>query len=149
MTSGEDRSSSRTAAVRLSRREALVALGATLLAACFSDRPGPTGNGNGGGAVTVDMTPQLTFEPETVTIEAGEAVTWRNTSSFAHTATGDASKARDPSRVALPPGASPWDSGALGADEEFTMTFDVPGEYRYFCIPHEAQMVGTVVVVPS
>lgn len=135
--------------VRLTRREALAALGATLLAACFSDRPGPTGNG-GDGAVTVEMTPQLTFEPETVTIEAGEAVTWRNTSAFAHTATGDASKANDPSRVSLPEGAAPWDSGFVGADEDFTMTFDVPGEYRYFCIPHEGQeMVGTVIVIPS
>lgn len=135
----------------ITRRESLVALGATLLAACFSDRPDPTGNGNGNGSgLEVEMTPQLTFEPATVTIEAGQAVTWRNTSSFFHTATGDGSKANDPSLVALPEGASPWDSDVVNAGEEFTRTFDVPGEYRYFCIPHEAQdMVGSIVVLSS
>lgn len=126
-----------------------MALGATLLVACFSDRPDPTGNGNGDGVV-VEMTPQLTFEPRTVTIDAGEAITWRNTSVVFHTATGDASKAVDPAHVRLPEGASPWDSDAVGAGEQFTRTFDVPGEYRYICIPHEAQdMVGSIVVLSS
>ena len=134
----------------LTRREAILALGATLLAACFSDRPGPTGSQDGEhDGVPVEMTDEVTFEPATVTIRAGEAVTWRNTSSFPHTATGDPSRALDPARVSLPAGASPWDSGPVGAGERFTRTFDVPGEYRYFCIPHEAQMVGTVVVLPD
>lgn len=135
-------------AARLTRREALVAMGAALLAACFSDRPGPTGDGNGQHEGPVEMRPNLTFFPATVTIQAGESVTWRNTSGFFHTATGDPSKAIDPSHVSLPEGADPWDSGLVGAGEEFTRTFDVPGEYRYFCDPHELQeMVGTIVVL--
>ena len=131
--------------VRLTRREALLALGAGALAACFSDRPT---TGPGGEGTVVEMTDQLVFSPETVTIQAGESVTWRNTSDgIVHTATGDPSKANDPSHVTLPQGADPWDSGAIAAGGEYTRQFDVPGEYRYFCIPHEAQgMIGTVVV---
>lgn len=31
--------------------------------------------------------------------------------------------------------------------ESFSKTFDVPGTYRYFCIPHEMQgMLGTAIV---
>lgn len=129
----------------MNRREVLAVLGASALAACFSDRPddgtGPNGD------VTIDMTDQLTFSPATVTIQVGQTVTWRNTSPFPHTATGDASKANDPSNVELPAGAQPWDSGTITSGGEFSRTFDVSGTYRYFCIPHEAQdMVGTIIV---
>lgn len=131
--------------VRLTRREALLALGATALAACFSDRPttGPDGEGT-----VVEMTNQLTFSPETVTIQAGEQVTWRNVSDgIPHTATGDPDLADDPSNVTLPEGAAPWNSGTVAAGGEYTRTFEVPGEYRYFCDPHETQgMIGTVMV---
>lgn len=129
---------------KLTRREALAALGAVLLTACFSDRTGPTQNGEG---TVVEMTDALTFSPETVTIEVGDTVTWRNTSDFPHTATCDPSKANDPSNVQLPADADPWDSGSVGGGGEFSRTFDVPGQYDYVCLPHEGQgMLGTVVV---
>lgn len=135
---------------RLTRREAVVALGATLLAACLSDRPDLTDTNGNGGDATVEMTENLTFEPATVTINAGESVTWKNVAGFGHTATGDPSKANNPSNATLPEGASPWDSGLLGAGEEFTHTFDVAGEYKYFCEPHEGNgMFGTVIVNAS
>ena len=37
--------------------------------------------------------------------------------------------------------------GRIGQDETYGHTFEVAGDYPYFCIPHErAEMVGTVVV---
>jgi plastocyanin len=130
----------------MTRRQAVMALGATALAACFSDRP-DDGMGPDGEGTVIEMTNQLTFSPETVTIEVGGRVTWKNTSDVFHTATGDPDQAVDPANVRLPAGADPWDSGGITAGGEYSRTFDVPGEYRYFCIPHEqAGMVGTVFV---
>jgi plastocyanin len=128
----------------MGRREALVLMGAGVLAACFSDRTtGPDGDGD----VTVDMTDDLVFSPASITITVGQTVRWRNQSAFPHSATGDPAKANDPANVQLPSGAAAFDSGVLAAGGEFTHTFTVPGQYRYFCIPHEAQgMVGTITV---
>lgn len=61
--------------------------------------------------------------------------------------TADPAQAADPSHVALPEGAETFDSGFIEADGSYSRTFDVAGEYRYFCIPHEgAGMVATLTV---
>jgi plastocyanin len=131
----------------MSRREALVAIGAGTLAACTSDRP--TGPGNGNADATVNMTDQFTFSPVTVNIRVGQTVRWTNPSAFAHTATGDPAKANDPSHVSLPAGVAAWDSGPIAAGGSFNKRFDVAGQYLYFCIPHEGQgMLGTIIVAP-
>ncbi len=95
----------------------------------------------------VEMTADLRFVPQTVTIQAGETVEWRNASPMAHTVTADPAKAGDPAHVALPEGAQPFDSGFVQPGGSYRHRFEVPGTYRYFCIPHEAAgMVGTVEV---
>ncbi|MDX1645855.1 MAG: plastocyanin/azurin family copper-binding protein [Longimicrobiales bacterium] len=84
--------------------------------------------------VTVDATGGLDFVPSNVTISAGTAVRWINTSTVLHTVT--------------PDGHSEWDSATL-ADEgdQFVHTFSTPGTYAYFCQPHVGQgMTGTIVV---
>jgi plastocyanin len=87
------------------------------------------------------------FSPETITVRAGETVTWRNTSNFAHTVTAD--PARAPDIVQLPPGAQPFDSGTIQPGDQFQYTFSTPGEYRYVCLPHEGVgMIAYVVVQP-
>ena len=64
-----------------------------------------------------------------------------------HTTTNDANKAQNPEHATLPAEATGWDSGLLRADESWTHTFDVAGNYTYYCIPHEAMgMIGHVVV---
>jgi plastocyanin len=128
--------------VLMTRREALVAAVVSVFAACTSDRPTePDDEGD----FVVGMTNQLTFSPATLNISAGDTVTFRNTSSIAHTATCDPSKAVNAASVSLPTGAGAWDSGTLTANGEFNHTFTVAGQYRYFCIPHELQgMVGTI-----
>ncbi|HMB98587.1 MAG TPA: plastocyanin/azurin family copper-binding protein [Balneolaceae bacterium] len=97
-------------------------------------------------AVTVEMTNQLTFKPDTVTIEKGETVLWKNTSLLVHSVTADHDKKTEPESVALPEGAEPFDSGLMDPEEEFSHTFTVKGTYTYFCIPHEAAMRGVVIV---
>ncbi|MBD3243940.1 MAG: halocyanin [Chitinivibrionales bacterium] len=90
---------------------------------------------------------ELDFVPSRITIDAGRTVLWKNTSPLVHTVTAVPELANNPAHVALPPGAEPFNSGNLKPGDRFAHTFTVPGEYRYFCIPHEnAGMVGTVTV---
>lgn len=98
-------------------------------------------------AATVEMTNQLTFTPDTVVIRAGETVEFRNSSALVHTVTGDPSRASLEESVRLPVGAEPFRSGRLEPGTSFSHTFETPGTYRYFCVPHEgARMRGTVIV---
>lgn len=93
------------------------------------------------------MTNELQFNPATINIRVGDTVTWQNSSELVHTVTDDPALAQDPANSVLPPGAQAWDSGDLAPGQSYTKTFTVPGEYRYFCRPHEAAgMVGTIVV---
>lgn len=107
----------------------------------------PAETSSGQVAAEVTMNNQLRFEMPTVTISAGQAVLWRNTSGIVHTVTADPERAARPGSAQLPDGAATFDSGDVGPGGTFIRTFTVPGEYRYFCIPHEgAGMTGTIIV---
>ena len=89
-----------------------------------------------GQEVTVRMEDNF-FAPANITVEPGTTVTWVQSGDNAHTTT---------SYDGL------WDSGLLegGSEETFSFTFDEPGTYDYFCIPHEdLGMVGTVTVTDA
>jgi len=99
--------------------------------------------------VIVEMTAK-TFEPEHVEIQVGDTIKWTNPSSVFHTVTADPDKAIDPDNVKLPEGVEPFGSGRIRPDETYKRRFDVPGSYKYFCIPHEkAGMIGTIEVKPA
>jgi plastocyanin len=72
------------------------------------------------------------FEPASLTVPVGTTVTWADVSGT-HTTT---------SYDGL------WDSGRrLEVGESYSYTFNQPGVYRYYCVPHEnAGMIATVVV---
>jgi len=113
--------------------------------------PVPAEDPNGGKPVapeaTVRMTNSLKYVPEEVTVRAGQTVVWTNTSSQVHTVTADPALAQDRSHVQLPEGAVPFNSGDIAPGAVFRHTFEVPGKYVYFCIPHEAMgMVGRITV---
>jgi len=100
-----------------------------------------------GETVTVEMTGDLVFSPEAVTIESGDTVEWRNVSNVIHTATADPEKAADPGHVLLPEEAETFSSGIVPPGGTYSHTFAVPGRYRYVCLPHEgAGMIGEVIV---
>ena len=74
------------------------------------------------------------FAPANITIEPGTTVTWVQSGDNPHTTT---------SYDGL------WDSGLIEGDSggTFSFTFEEPGTYDYFCIPHEdLGMVGSVTV---
>ncbi len=84
----------------------------------------------GAGEVTVV---DFAFDPETVTVAPGTEVTWTNQDDLNHTVTsGEGSPVE-------------FDSGSFTGGETFSMSFDEPGEYRYFCAIHN-QMTGSVTV---
>ena len=72
------------------------------------------------GDVTVDMR-GFEYFPRDLTINAGGAVTWKNSDNVPHTAT-ENDKA--------------WDTGVIGKDDESSLTFDAPGQYEYYCTIH-------------
>ncbi|SDY39734.1 cupredoxin domain-containing protein [Halopenitus persicus] len=104
-------------------------------------------------AVVGMVTPDNAFEPATVTIGVGERVGWINDSEWGHTVTayedGIPDEAAffttgeyDTERAAR----DAWPDGDLEVGETYEHTFEVAGEYDYFCVPHEDEMVGTVIV---
>lgn len=100
-----------------------------------------------GGVVTMGP---MSFFPATITINAGEQVVWKNTSSYYHNVVDDPGRAINRVDVSSPSGASPFGSALLQPGESFYHTFDKPGTYRYVCVVHEAGgMKGTVVVRPG
>lgn len=74
------------------------------------------------------------FQPATVTITAGEIVTWTNRGTVDHTVTSD--------------DGTTMVSGPLTPGSSFANLFGVPGTYRYHCAIH-SQMHGAVVVEPA
>lgn len=70
------------------------------------------------------------FQPSTLTVKAGTKVTWVNRDDDPHTAT-----ANDKS----------FNSKTLDTGDRFSMEFDKPGTYAYYCALHP-NMTGRVVV---
>ncbi|MEO0535141.1 MAG: plastocyanin [Cyanobacteria bacterium P01_A01_bin.123] len=83
----------------------------------------------------------LVFEPSTITVKAGDTVTWVNNKMAPHNVIFDLSDKGladklSHSQLTFAPG------------ENYSSTFDVdPGEYTYYCAPHRgAGMVGKIIV---
>lgn len=102
------------------------------------------------------------FDPTELTVSVGTTVTWKNTSSSGHTVTAyenaipeDAAFFASGEFETEAAARDAWSSGAAndgvkGAGETYSYTFEVPGRYDYFCVPHESQgMVGAIVVEES
>ena len=109
----------------------------------------------GGTTHTVDMTDQLVFDPDELTIAPGDTVVWENVGNVGHSVTayeddipGEAEyfasggfDAEQPARDGYP------SQGDIPGGESYEHTFEVTGTYEYFCIPHEAVgMVATITV---
>src|SRR5829696_3441850 len=61
------------------------------------------------------------FSPATLTITAGDTVTWTNSDPVVHTATST---------------TGAFDSGDLAEGDSFSVTLTTPGTYDYLCTPH-------------
>ena len=77
----------------------------------------------------VTMAESYVFEPETIEVDAGATVTWRNEDRFTHTVQVEGQEDHE-----VEPG------------ESVSITFDEPGTYAYVCTLHRRDMEGQVVV---
>jgi len=73
------------------------------------------------------------FSPATLTITAGDTVTWTNEDAVVHTATSV---------------NGAFDSGDLEQGASYSLTFSTAGTYDYLCTPHPS-MTGRIVVVAA
>jgi plastocyanin len=146
------------------QRRAFIAAGgglaATALAGCLG--PSLADSDYDIGMASNAFVPQDSVEDEgqpTFAASVGDTVVWANSGSRKHTVTAYES--------GVPDGADYFASGGFDSEsaareawkqslqgggniepgETYAVTFDVPGRYHYFCIPHEgAGMVGKVIV---
>ena len=87
--------------------------------------------------IEVQMTDFLIFFPDTVTINEGDTVLWRNVSFDIHSSTSGNPCNSD----------GTWDSGFMNPGNTFTRVFPIQGIIPYFCIPHcGINMFGAVIV---
>jgi amicyanin len=120
----------------LIRQPAVVGAAAAALAALL----GACGGGTTTSTKSESPTPSVTgpavqiadfkFTPQTLTVKAGETVTWSNTSATPHNVVADDSS---------------FKSDNLNKDQTFTHTFAAAGTFKYTCTIHP-QMTGTVTV---
>jgi plastocyanin len=98
----------------------------------------------------------VAFRPSELTVSVGETVVWDNTSSRAHSVTAYEAGIPDDADYFASGGydseaaaREAWTNleGAITSGDTYEHTFEVPGNYDYFCIPHErGGMVGRIVV---
>lgn len=100
-----------------------------------------------GAKASVSITPEAylpdnadkAYSPLNIEVSVGTEVTWTNDDEIVHTVT----SGKSDGRVGTPDDL--FDSGNLDAGDTFSYTFDKPGTYDYYCIPHP-WMKGTVTV---
>jgi plastocyanin len=72
------------------------------------------------------------FSPDSITIEHGEKITFRNADSATHTATSDT--------------AGAFDTGNIAAGSDAVVTFATAGTFTYHCAIHSNMAHATVIV---
>lgn len=142
----------------ISRRGVLLtATGTTTLAGAAGTAPAQEQTTH-----TVDMTDELIFDPDSLTIAPGDTVVWENVGTIGHSVTAyedgipeDATyyasggfETEQAAREAYTAGEP--ESGDILGGESYEHTFETEGTFEYFCIPHESVgMLGTIEVTPG
>jgi plastocyanin len=126
--------------MKLDRRRFLYLLGGlTLGAGCSALNSEPD--------FTVTIRRDGKFDPAVLTVPIGATVAWHNLADSVHTVTADPQRVHTPTRVILPEGALPFDSGDLFPGARWVYTFGVAGRYVYLCRYHASpEILGMITV---
>jgi plastocyanin len=100
------------------------------------------------------MTDGLVFDPDELTIAPGDTVVWETVGTVGHSVTAYEDEIPDDAEYFASGGfdseqaaRNAYPDGDVASGETFEHTFEVEGEYGYFCIPHEsAGMVASLTV---
>lgn len=121
------------------------------------DAPPQTWIVNAGGSVQLEAIQALDFYPNTMTIHSGDTITWTNSTAIPHTVSippaGQAPPVGPPNPA--PIGNNVFDnsvyisSGFLTKGKSYSVKFTKPGTYAYYCMVHQPEMAGQIIVVPS
>jgi plastocyanin len=106
-----------------------VALAASLVLVVVAAGCGDSESSEPVATTEVSMAKSYVFEPKSVAIDAGQAVTWTNNDNFTHTVQVDGE-----------------DDHKVDQGESVSIEFDTPGTYHYVCTLHENDMDGEVIV---
>jgi len=128
---------------------AVVALGVAALSGGGAPHPAAAA----AGAVSIDDGPlgcsggaSFCFSPASLTVRAGDAVTWTSNSGAPHRVTRCTAQACSGDGAGTGADAGPA-SMDLGKGQSYTLTFSKPGTYNYYCSIHGYNtMHGTVTV---
>lgn len=77
------------------------------------------------------------FSPNSIEINEGQTITWYNSDTISHTVTSGEDGGSD--------AGDDFDSNAIIPNQYYSVTFDKPGEYKYYCVYHPS-MVGEIIV---
>ena len=113
---------------------------------------GGSGDSSSGTITTISIisgaSPACTsaYLPNSITILAGDTVTWENNDSVAHTVTSTSDSGPECTAVGGLLTRAPLDSGLIASNGTFSHTFDIAGTYYYVCTVSGHLMRGTVIV---
>lgn len=105
----------------------LAAVTSTVLVTAAADAPTPAGTA----VISTVSISNFSFQPAVLTVKAGTRVTWANHDSTPHTVTSSDKRFSS--------------SGGLDTNDQYSVLFDKPGTYEYFCSLHP-MMTGKVIV---
>ena len=92
--------------------------------------------GGGSGGTTVTMK-NIQFQPNQITVKAGDTITFRNDEAVPH----DVKKDKGPG-----PDFESGPQGGMNEGDTFKLTLKKPGRYDYICRVHAPGMSGTITV---
>lgn len=147
-----------------STRAVIVALSLSLVAGCAAstspNRPQVRQQSWSiatGGSDQMEAIQALDYYPHSITIHAGDTVTWTNPTSIPHMIAipqaGQSPPPGPPNQA--PVGGNVFDnstyisSGFLINGKTYSVKFTAPGSYAYYCMVHPPEMTGAIVVLPA
>jgi len=109
-----------------------------------------------GGSSQSDAMQAFDYYPNAMTIDVGDTITFTDQVPEPHTVSIPPAGATPPPGPPQPPvGGTTFDgtayisSGFLAPNQNYTVTFTKAGTYKVYCLIHQPEMTGTIVVQPA
>ena len=108
------------------KRGLFILLTVILISGCYSQQTKTSNVEIKTNEIIID---NFAFNPSELTINSGTTLTWKNNHDVVHTIVSQ----------------NLFESKTLNKEDEFTFTFNTPGEYNYYCSIHPS-MRGKIIV---